>query len=152
MNKTAWEPAPPPKAGICGSCIHLNKNILSRRSYPAKYPCLKSARAHTEFDKCDVFPDQEEKPAGEFNAKALGSNISYWLKKRGMSQRDLAEKVGSTAASISRYVAGDRVPSGPKLYQIAKVLGCTAEEIMRGVMASGNKAEKGSTDKADGTE
>ena len=140
MSKTAWEPVPI-KEGVCGSCKHLAKNILSRRSYPAKYPCLKSARAHTEDDKCDVFPDQKEKPAGEFNAKALGSNISYWLKMRGMSQRDLAEKVGSTAASISRYITGNRVPSVPKLYQIAKVLGCTADDIMQGVVAGEKKAE-----------
>lgn len=150
MSKTAWEPAPI-KEGVCGSCRHLNKNVISRREFPSKYPCMKSSRKHTEFDKCDVFPDQE-KPAEECNAKALGSNISYWLEKRGMLQRELAEKVGSTAASISRYVAGDRVPSGPKLYQIARALGCTADDIMRGVMVSGNKAEKGSTDKADGTE
>lgn len=151
MSKTAWEPAPI-KEGVCGSCRHLNKNVLSRRSYPAKYPCMKSARAHTEYDKCDVFPDEKEKQAGEFNAKALGSNIAYWLDVRNMTQRELAEKIHTTTVSISRYVTGARVPSGPKLYQIAKVLGCTAEEIMRGVMASGNKAEKGSTDKADGTE
>ena len=59
MSKTAWEPAPI-KEGVCGSCKHLNKNILSRLSYPQKYPCMKSARKHTEFDECDVFLDQEE--------------------------------------------------------------------------------------------
>ena len=141
MKKTAWEPAPPPKAGICGSCIHLNKNILSRRSYPAKYPCMKSARAHTEYDECDVFPDQKEKPAGEFNAKALGNNIALWMGKRGLTQRELAEKTGTTTVSISRYITGNRVPSGPKLYQIAKALGCTADDIMQGVVAGEKKAE-----------
>lgn len=140
MKKIAWEPAPI-KEGVCGSCKHLNKNVISRREFPSKYPCMKSSRKHTEFDKCDVFPDQEEKPAGEFNAKALGNNIAYWLDVRNMTQRELAEKTGTTIASISRYVTGNRVPSGPKLCQIAKVLGCTAEEIMRGVMTDGKKAE-----------
>lgn len=140
MKKTAWEPAPI-KERVCGSCKHLAKNILSRRSYPAKYPCMKSARTHTEYDECDVFPDQEEKPAGEFDTKALGSNIAYWLDVRNMTQRELAEKTGTTTVTISRYVTGNRVPSGPKLYQIAKVLGCTADDIMRGVMRSGKKAE-----------
>ena len=131
-RKTAWEPAPI-KEGVCGSCKHMNKNILLRRSYPAKYPCMKSARAHTEYDKCDVFPDENEGQPGEFDTKALGSNISAWLEKQGMSQRELAEKTGLTAASISRYISGNRVPSGPKMFLIAKVLGCSADDLMQGV-------------------
>ena len=131
-RKTAWEPAPI-KEGVCGSCKHLNKNVISRREWPTKYPCMKSSRKHTESDKCDVFPDQEEKPAEEFNAKALGNNIAYWLDVRNMTQRELAEKTHTTTASISRYVTGARVPSGPKLYHIAKVLGCSADVLMQGV-------------------
>ena len=110
-RKTAWEPAPI-KEGVCGSCKHLAKNILSRRCYPAKYPCTKSARAHTEYDECDVFPDQEEKPIGEFNAKALGNNIALWMGKRGLTQRELAEKTGTTTVSISRYITGNRCEKG----------------------------------------
>ena len=133
MSKTAWEPAPI-KTGVCGSCKNLNKNVLVRITYPEKYRCIKSGRAHTEFDECDVFHCQEEKPAGEYNTKALGNNIALWLEKREMTQRELAEKAGSTAVTISRYINGSRVPSAPKLYKIARVLGCSANDLMQGVM------------------
>ena len=132
MSKTAWEPAPI-KTGVCGSCKHLNKNILSRISCPAKYPCMKSCRSHTEYDKCDVFLDQQEKPIGRYNSKALGNNIASWLVKRLMTQRELAEKIGTTEVSVSRYVTGKRVPSGPLLFKMARALGCTVEDLMQGV-------------------
>lgn len=134
MSKTAWEPAPPHEAGICGSCKHLNKNVISRREWPTKYPCMKSSRKHTEFDKCDVLLDQEAKPAG---CNALGNNIALWLEKRGKTQRELADEVGATTVSISRYISGSRVPSGPLLYKIARALRCSVEELMQVVNTQG---------------
>lgn len=65
--------------------------------------------------------------------KALGNNIASWLVKRLMTQRELAEKIGTTEVSVSRYVTGQRVPSGPLLFKIARALGCTVEDLMQGV-------------------
>ena len=44
-------------------------------------------------------------------------------KAAGMSLRDLAQKVGVTAASINRYELGQRSPKIPIAKRIAEVLG-----------------------------
>ncbi len=44
-----------------------------------------------------------------------------------MSQHDLAERIGITETSISRYVNGSRAPKAPVAIRIAKALGTTVE-------------------------
>lgn len=55
----------------------------------------------------------------------LGYRISMLLKKNGLSQRNLAEKVGITEVSISRYVNGNRKPRDAILKNIAQALHTT---------------------------
>ena len=52
----------------------------------------------------------------------LGTRISDLLKQNGLSQKDLAEKIGVTNATMSRYITGDRIPKGPVVADIANVL------------------------------
>ena len=40
----------------------------------------------------------------------LGTRISDLLKQNGLAQKDLAQQVGVTEVSMSRYVNGDRTP------------------------------------------
>ena len=40
--------------------------------------------------------------------KDLGLRISESLQKRGMTQKELAGRIGLTEAVISRYISGDR--------------------------------------------
>lgn len=47
------------------------------------------------------------------------------MDRRGMTQRDLAEKAGVTEVSISRYVHGERMPRYAILKSIARALGTT---------------------------
>ena len=54
------------------------------------------------------------------------------LKKRGMSQKDLAEKAGITESAVSHYVRGDRFPRAKALAQIAIALGTTSDYLMNG--------------------
>lgn len=129
MSKTAWEPAPI-KEGICGSCKHLNKNIICKISYTEMFKCMKSGRKHTEFDACDQ--SIEGKTDMDDQLQTLGSNIKFWLEVRGISQRELAERIDITEVSISRYVAGQRAPSSLTLCKISKVLGCTMEDLLSG--------------------
>lgn len=56
-------------------------------------------------------------------------NISDFLNKKGMTQRELADAVGTTEVSISRYVSGERMPKATTCIQIAKVLGCNVEDL-----------------------
>ena len=60
----------------------------------------------------------------------LGERISELLKKYGLSQRELAEIVGVTDVSMSRYIRGDRMPRGPILANIAAALHTTPEYLL----------------------
>lgn len=130
MGKTAWEPAPLPKEGTCGSCAHLDRQT-ALLSCPAQYKCKISGQFCMESDACDQ-PKEGKIDIGE-QLQTLGTNLSFWLEVRGISQRELAERIGVTEVSISRYVTGQRTPSGLTLCKISKVLGCTMEDLLKGV-------------------
>ena len=56
-------------------------------------------------------------------------NIKDILDEKGMSQRELADKVGITEVSLSRYINGNRVPKAPIALNIARVLGVDVNEL-----------------------
>ncbi|WP_455268693.1 recombinase zinc beta ribbon domain-containing protein [Ruminococcus sp.] len=59
-------------------------------------------------------------------------HISDLLKQNGLAQKDLAQQVGVTEVSMSRYVNVDRTPRGPILANIARVLHTTTiNKILR---------------------
>lgn len=49
--------------------------------------------------------------------------------RAGLTQEELAQRVGSDQAQISGYETGKILPSGPRLQELAKALGCSADEI-----------------------
>ena len=135
MGKTAWEPAPLPKEGTCGSCAHLDRQT-ALLSCPAQYKCRISGQFCMESDACDQSIEGNADITDQF--ETLGRNLKLWLEVRGISQRELAERIGVTEVSISRYVNGQRVASSYTLYKISKVLGCTMEDLLRGCSIMGN--------------
>ena len=60
----------------------------------------------------------------------LGNRISDLLQRYGLTQRELAERVGVTEVSMSRYIKGERVPKGPIIANIAKVLHTTSDYLL----------------------
>lgn len=64
------------------------------------------------------------------NENVLGVNISKQMDALGMNQRTLAEKIGVTEVSVSRYINGERIPKAPILIKIAKELKTTPTELM----------------------
>ena len=52
------------------------------------------------------------------------------MDRRGMKQRDLAEKAGVTEVPISRYVHGERMPKGNILAAMARALGTTSAYLL----------------------
>lgn len=60
----------------------------------------------------------------------LAEKLSELLEKNDMTQRELAETVGVSDVSMSRYVNGDRMPKGPVLANIAKALHTTSEDLL----------------------
>lgn len=70
--------------------------------------------------------DSERRWAGMRNFK---NNIGEILEKKGITQKELANLIGATEVSMSRYVNGDRVPKATTCIQIAKALDCNVEEL-----------------------
>lgn len=68
--------------------------------------------------------------AEEHKERTFGEKINRLLKENSISQKKLAEKVGITEVSMSRYISGDRVPKGPVVMKIAKELGTTVEYLL----------------------
>ena len=56
--------------------------------------------------------------------------LNEMLKKRGITQRELAEKIGKTETSVSRYVNGDRIPKGPAIVKMAQVLNVQTDYLL----------------------
>ena len=60
----------------------------------------------------------------------LGKRISDLLNQNGLTQRELAEKVGVTEVSMSRYIKGERTPKGPIIANISKALHTTTDYLL----------------------
>ncbi|MGI6033434.1 MAG: helix-turn-helix domain-containing protein [Coriobacteriales bacterium] len=63
-------------------------------------------------------------------AKETGGRIADLLKANGMSQRELAMRVGATESAISKYIKGEREPRAELLANIATVLKTTSEALL----------------------
>ena len=63
----------------------------------------------------------------------MGERLKELIDKKGICQKDLAEKVGCTDAAISHYIKGDRVPRASVLTKIAIALDTTSDYLMEGV-------------------
>lgn len=64
------------------------------------------------------------------NENTLGGRITELLEKNGLTQRELAEKVGVTEVSMSRYISNDRTPKGPVIANIATALHTTSDYLL----------------------
>ena len=65
----------------------------------------------------------------------LGTRIRELLGKKGMTQKDLADRVECTDAAISHYIKGDRIPRSGMLTKIAIALDTTSEYLLEGTPA-----------------
>ncbi len=60
----------------------------------------------------------------------FSERLSMLLSERGMTQLELAARVGVTRAAMSRYVSGDREPRFVTLVRIAEELEVHVEELL----------------------
>ena len=63
-------------------------------------------------------------------SKELGEKILSLLKTQNMTQKELSERIGTTEATMSRYVAGDRDPKSEVLANIATALNTTTDFLL----------------------
>lgn len=52
--------------------------------------------------------------------------------KKSMSMKDLADRLGVTPTSVSRYETGEREPDIDTLKRLASILGTTVDELIGG--------------------
>lgn len=60
----------------------------------------------------------------------LGKRIATLLQNRGMQQKELAETIGITEATMSRYISGEREPKPEMLANIATALHTTSDYLL----------------------
>lgn len=60
----------------------------------------------------------------------FGENLKYYLEKENISQRKFAKLVGTTPATVNRWITGKRQPHLSKITKIANVLDVTIEQLV----------------------
>ena len=63
-------------------------------------------------------------------SKAFGQRLLNLLQKQGITQNELADRINTTEATLSRYVSGDRVPKADMLANIATALHTTSDYLL----------------------
>lgn len=62
----------------------------------------------------------------------LGASIKAIRKSKGVSQVELAEKIGVTQSMLCQIERGTKTLSVPLSVDIAEALGCTINDIVKG--------------------
>ncbi len=75
----------------------------------------------------------------------IGESIRKLRKAKGLTQTELAEKLGTTQYVITNYERGANNPTAAKIPEIAKALGVTLEEVYGLSGSEGAVEQKGSS-------
>ncbi len=62
---------------------------------------------------------------------ALASNLRQQRKKAGLTQIELADKLGVSIATLRRWESGETAPTGTRIVEIATVLKISPDEIIK---------------------
>lgn len=65
----------------------------------------------------------------EIRKKALGHNLQKLIPFSGMTQSEIAKRLGITDAMMSRYIHGVSMPSADKVHLLAMMIGCRVDEL-----------------------
>lgn len=72
--------------------------------------------------------------------ETIGARVRMLRKRRGLSQKQLSEKVGVHYTHISRYERGQSRPSADGLKRLANVLGVSVDYLLEGTKEEAAKA------------
>ena len=67
----------------------------------------------------------------------IGRFIAERRRARGMTQRELAERLGVSNRTVSKWECGDGMPELANLLPLCAALGLTADELLRGERRNG---------------
>ena len=65
-------------------------------------------------------------------SEKFNERLQQAISRSGMTQKELAEKVGITEAAVSHYLKGDRMPRSAVAVKLADVLNMSVDELMGG--------------------
>lgn len=65
----------------------------------------------------------------EQERREFGYALRTMMRRRGILQEELAEKIGTSQTMISHYMTGRSIPNGIILRKIAKALKCSMDEL-----------------------
>lgn len=63
---------------------------------------------------------------------AFKDNLCYFRTKMGLTQEELADKVGVARSIVTRYELGDRTPPLATLTRLAKIFDCSLDDLVYG--------------------
>ena len=63
----------------------------------------------------------------------IGLNIKKYRKEKGLTQTELADKLGKTLRTVQKYESGEILPSINNVYEIAEALEVFSNDIIEGV-------------------
>lgn len=64
------------------------------------------------------------------NFAQVGNNIFKMIMQRGMTQQNLADKLGISKQVMSKIIKGNKAINVAELAQIASILGCTTDDLL----------------------
>ena len=62
---------------------------------------------------------------------SIGRNLTILMYDRKIKQKELAEYLGVSQQTISKFINGEKIPSLARLMQIAERLNVTLDELVR---------------------
>ena len=67
--------------------------------------------------------------ANTFN-EVFANRLQYYMDLNGMTQKDLAEKIGVSEASASNWIKGIKIPRADKVDKICSIFNCTRSDLV----------------------
>ena len=77
------------------------------------------------------------------DARAIGERLKALRIERGMTARDLADKIGVSYTTIYRWENGDRIPDGFNMGKLMNVLGIRMKDIISDIDLNPDKNKGG---------
>lgn len=59
----------------------------------------------------------------------LKSKIGEYIERSGYRRDYIAKQIGVSYRQLAKYITGDSFPTVPKLFMLAKLLGCKVDDL-----------------------
>lgn len=58
-------------------------------------------------------------------------DFKNFRKEASLSQQEIADKLGVSQQCVAKWESGESLPRADKLPQLAEILGCTVDELLK---------------------